>query len=259
MLNRPIQPIIIAHRGNSGEAPENTLTAIRQAINLGVDMVEVDVNISKDFVPVLIHDKFLNDKTDGQGEVQNFTVAELKKFDAGFWKGEEYKGERIPTLAEAFELAKGKVALNLDIKAQEAIFQIIKEIRAYQMVDQVVISGSLVKDAERIHSLEPNLTVLLDMDSEIEALAKKGGKEAFIRKYIYQACENHLSALNINHKYIDVELIRRARLRALSVWTWTVNDEGRMRELIDMNVDAITTNWPEKLIKIVSLGNRQQK
>lgn len=244
------RPIIIAHRGNSGRAPENTLISIQQAIDLGVDMVEVDVNISKDLAPVLIHDKFLDHTTDGEGEVRHFTVAQLKKFDAGSWKGKEYKGERIPMLAEAFELATGKVALNLDSKAEDDVIpHMVREIQRANMVDQVVISGCLVRNAKQIHSLEPKLTVLLDMESEIEALADKGDS-AFISKYISQACETHLSALNLNHKYVNQELIRGARLRALNVWTWTVDNEGRMRELIQMGVDAITTNWPERLIKI---------
>ena len=105
---RPILPRIVAHRGNSSVAPENTLAAIQSAIDVGADMVEIDVYPTKDGEIVLLHDGTLDRTTNGTGSVSNYTLAELKELDAGSWKSLRYRGEKIP-LREALELAKDKI------------------------------------------------------------------------------------------------------------------------------------------------------
>ncbi|MBZ0251997.1 MAG: hypothetical protein K8I02_01540, partial [Candidatus Methylomirabilis sp.] len=90
----------IAHRGASGECPENTLAAFGRALEIGVDMVEFDVHLSRDGVPVVIHDDDVRRTTDGRGLVKDLTLAELRRLDAGGWKDARFAGERIPTLEE---------------------------------------------------------------------------------------------------------------------------------------------------------------
>lgn len=108
--------IVIAHRGNSCCAPARTIEPIRQAIDLGVDMIELDVRGSRDGVPVIIHNSTVDETTDGTGAVSSMDLTQLKKLDAGSWKDKKYTGERIRTLVEALEYSRGKVNLSLDLK-----------------------------------------------------------------------------------------------------------------------------------------------
>ena len=108
--------LVVAHRGFSGAAPENTLAAFRKAIEAGSDMIELDIQLSKDGKIVVIHDETLERTTDGQGRVADRTFPEIRKLDAGSWFGSQFSGEKIPTLQEVLELAKGKVLVNIEIK-----------------------------------------------------------------------------------------------------------------------------------------------
>jgi glycerophosphoryl diester phosphodiesterase len=245
------RPLVIAHRGNSGVAPANTLIAIRQAIELGVDMIEIDVNLTRDGVPVLIHDESVEHTTNGKGSVSSFTLAELKQLDAGSWKSKQFAGERIPTLAESLDVAKGRVHLAVDLKDERAIPEMVKVIQRVGMKDDVVICGCDAPTAQKVHDFDDQLTIVLNMDYELNELAKSADKSEFIREYVRQACYAHLGALNVSYKHVNEDLIRQAHLKALPVWTWTVDEEEDMRCLIDMGVDAIYTNWPERLLNIL--------
>jgi len=247
------RPLVIAHRGNSGVAPANTLIAIRQAIELGVDMIEIDVNLTKDDIPILIHDESVEHTTNGKGSVSSFTLAELKQLDAGSWKAKEFAGERIPTLAEALDVAKGRVYLAVDLKNERAIPEMLKIIQRAGMKNDVVICGCDVPTAQKVRRFDDQMTIVLSMDSELKELAQREDKSEFIREYIRQACYAHLGALNVNYKHVNEDLIKRAHLKALPVWTWTVDEEKDMRRLMDMGVDAIYTNWPERLLNILSI------
>ena len=103
------QPLVIAHRGFSGVAPENTLAAFRKAIDVGADMFELDVLLSQDEHVVVIHDDTLERTTNGTGKVIDHTLAELQALDAGSWFSPEFAGEPIPTLEDALRLAKGEI------------------------------------------------------------------------------------------------------------------------------------------------------
>jgi len=277
-----MKPIVIDHRGNSGHAPANTMESIRQAVELGVDMIELDVRICRDGVPVLIHNDTVDETTNGSGAVSSLDLAQLKELDAGSWKDERYAGERIPTLMEALEFAKGKVNLSLDLKDEAAIPAMIKAVQEANMVDDVVICGCYELQAQKIREINGSITILLNTDSQLEELAEREskasrlvgqaslpvtsqarclchqqkyklldkGKSDFIREYIRRACEAKLAALNVSFRYVTPELIRRAHLRALPVWTWTVDDRKDMRRLLYMGVDAIYTNWPERLLEV---------
>lgn len=243
--------IAIAHRGNSSEAPANTLEAIQQAIDIGVDMIEVDVRLSKDGVPVLIHDAELDQTTNGKGAVSSLTLEELKQLDAGSWKDKRYFNERIPTLMEALDLVKGKAYLSLDLKDEGAIPAMLRTIQEAQMIDNVVICGCYEPQARAIWSISKDVTVLLNIDENLDALFESGNTEQFINQYIRRACRERFAGLNVNFKYITEELIYRAHLRALPVWAWTVDDESDMQKLIGLSVDAIYTNYPKRLLSVL--------
>jgi len=261
-MGRGKPPLVIGHRGNSGVAPANTIESICQAIALGVDMIELDVMLTRDGVPILIHNDTLDETTNGKGPVSAMDYDQIRKLDAGSWKDAKYAGEKIPTLMEALDFAKGKVCLSLDLKDQSAIPKMVKDIQNTDMVDDVVICGCCEPEAKAIWELNANLTVVLNADSRLDQLAKKEDKTEFINEYISRACKERFSALNVSYKFVSDELIYRAHLRALPVWTWTVDKEEDMKRLAEMGVDAIYSNYPEKAIGILRLkiqANRNPK
>jgi glycerophosphoryl diester phosphodiesterase len=228
----------------------NTLVGIQQALELGVDVVEVDLRVTRDDEVVLLHDATVNATTDGHGAVCEMTLTELKRLDAGSWKGEAFRGERIPTLREALELARGRAMLNLDMKAAKAIPLAIRQLRESGFLRDAVVSGCTERLARLVRDVEPSITVCLDSDDDLAALAKMD-EPRFIETAIGRALSAGLCGLNFNHVYVTPNLVRAARMRGLAVWTWTVDDPVRMRELADMGVDSITSNYPRRLLEVL--------
>ena len=109
---------VIAHRGVSGSYPENTLSAFQAAIDIRAEMVELDISTSKDGIPVTVHDRTVDRTTDFEGDVQSFSLEELKRMEVGAWFSEEFRGEEFPTLKNSLELMKDKIAVNIEIKTE---------------------------------------------------------------------------------------------------------------------------------------------
>ena len=117
-LEKIKRPWVVAHRGYSGRYPENTASAFEAAIGAGADMIELDVCMTKDRVPIVIHDKTLERTTDGHGLVSELKLSKLKKLDAGSWFSPEFEGESIPTLEEILMQIRGKIPVNIEIKPE---------------------------------------------------------------------------------------------------------------------------------------------
>lgn len=245
VTNKRRRPMVIAHGGNSCNAPMNTIVAIEQAIGLQVDLIEIDVNLTGDGIPVVFHGPALHHTTNGEGLITEITLKQARKLDAGSWKDTEFAGETIPTLAEALEVGKGRTRFALDLKTDE-VEVIVKEVQEADMVNDVVVCGCNVNRAEKVRSYDKRLTVLLNMDSGLEQIADNWDETEFIDAYIGRASSAHLAALNVNHKYVTEKFLWKAHLRALPVWTWTVDNRDEMRRLIELGVDAIYTNYPQQ-------------
>jgi len=247
----PPYPQLVAHRGNSSPSPENTRLAIEQAISLGVDMVEVDVRLSRDDLPVLIHNQTLRQTTNGSGRVAKHTLAELKLLDAGSWKDPQFAGEPLLTLHESLELARHRVGLNLDLKTHSVIWSTLEAVRQMNMTDEVIVTGCCWKCVKTVRRSEARLTVLLNLNQAMDFLARRRAKSLFQSIYLSQARTANVAGININHHYVDQELVDAAKRSGLSIWTWTVDDENRFRKLLAIGVDSITTNWPERMIPMI--------
>lgn len=240
---------VIAHRGNSGPLPENTMVAIEGAIGLGVEMVEVDVRLTKDEVPILMHHDRVDDTTSGTGRVSDLTWDELKTLDAGVWRGQEFAGERVRALDEVLSLTRGRVALNLDIKVPEAAAPtVIAAIKA-DVCARVVISGCTAKCLQTVWDLTTSIAVLFNLD---ELLLGTDPAEAgtVARRGINLAVESGAMAINVPHRLVDAALVDQARDAGIGVWAFTVDEESRFRDLIDAGVDSLTTNWPERMLPL---------
>ncbi|MBP2071132.1 glycerophosphoryl diester phosphodiesterase [Thermoanaerobacterium butyriciformans] len=142
-----MKPLVIAHRGDSRNAPENTLISFKKALEMGVDGIELDVQLTKDGQLVVIHDERVDRTTDGIGYVKDFTLKELKMLDAGIKFDKKFAGERIPTLFEVFELIKYKnLIVNIEIKSGIVLYpgieeKLIKMIDGYDFENRVIISS----------------------------------------------------------------------------------------------------------------------
>ena len=233
----------IAHRGASGVAPENTISAFKKAIDLGADMIELDVHQSKDGEVVVIHSKKLHHTTSGKGLVEDWTLKELKKFDAGSWFSPEFADEKIPTLREVIELAKGKVGLNIEIKKGRKFYpeieeKIVKLLEEYDLIEPCIVSSFHIKYTKRIRELNPYIAI---------------GKLLVLS--VFSPKEDILMDVNAIHPYwlmVSKRLVEGAHRDHLRVNVWTVNNTNIMRRLIEIGVDGILTNYPERLNWVLS-------
>jgi glycerophosphoryl diester phosphodiesterase len=225
----------IAHRGASGTFPENTLSAFRAAIDAGAQMCELDVHLTSDGTVVVIHDDTVDRTTDGNGSVAAMTLAELKRLDAGAkFLGARKSVERIPTLDEVFEAIKGRCALNIELKASGVEVEVAAIIKRHAALETALVSGFDWDLLVHIHSIDPAIRFGLLAEEEPKRLV-----DTAIR----------MKAESINPRYdmVSDDLCADAHRLGIKVITWTVNDSARMRTLIDMGVDGIITNFPERM------------
>lgn len=236
---------VIAHRGFSAEAPENTLAAIRLAIDASADMVEVDVTVSADGHLVVIHDDTLQRTTDGRGQVAEHTLAELRDLDAGSWFAPRYLGEPIPTLGEVLDLVRDRVLLNIEIKPEAVEHAAPRLVAALVldrgMVDQIVVSSFAPAALEDLRDAAPRIRTASLYNRELHSgldpheVVREVGATAF----------------NIDHRDLTEDTLRSCREHGLPVSVYTVNDRDRMNQLVAIGVDAIFTDRPDVLVELL--------
>lgn len=242
--NAPVR--VIAHRGFSGAFPENTLVAFEKAIDIGSDMIEFDIRFSKDGKIVVIHDPSLERTTTGEGKVSDYTLDELKKFDAGARFSPPFAHEKIPTLEEVLKLAKGRIRVNIEIKNQDlGSFSIedlagkaLIEVKGAGMEGQVIFSSFYPSALERIRGLDPAQEVAFLFHRQWRTISEASAGRSF-------------AVLNLRGKFLTKTKIARIHEAGIKVNTYTVNAEEEMEKLIRWGVDGIITNHPDKLIRLL--------
>ena len=244
----PHRPLVIAHRGDSAHAPENTLPAFERAIKAGAPMLETALVLSKDRHILLFHDEYLDRTTNGKGRPKDFTLQELQQLDAGSWFAPEFKGTSIPTLAQLLDLAQGRVLLNLEIKPEayepgEPLDSIAKQTVA--MVKERGLSGQVL-----ISSFEPLVLLECAVLSGCPALGLLVERK-FTPGHL-DLCRK-IKAFSINlpagARENDIQRIRKA---GLQVFVYTVNDPREMHSLYAVGVSGVFTDDPAPLLR--SLG-----
>lgn len=228
----------IAHRGASGCYPENTLAAFRAAIEAGADMCELDVQLSRDGAMVVIHDDRVDRTTDGNGPVASMTLAEIKRLDAGARFDVCFKGEKVPTLEEAFDLVDGRCALNIELKSPGLETKVANLVRARGAVGSTLISSFDWEALARIRHIAPELRVGL--------LASR-----WPARLIGAATEMKADAINPSYDMVTEDLCIAAHSREINVYAWTVDEPAVMRSLIADGADGIVTNWPGRLAELI--------
>jgi lipoteichoic acid synthase len=233
----PARVLVVAHRGNSMHLPENTMLAISSAFDVGADIVEVDVRLSRDGVPVVIHNDTLEETTDGRGLVVEKTLAELKTLDAGAWKNPRFKGERIPKFEEALEAARGRGRLLIDVNAEGIAYLIARIYRrlAIPEVDAVIGAWTSAQINEFAQAMPGAL--ILHSSGAPDHSDFDGFKALGARGFEIGDCW-------------PPRFIQAARRNGMTVIAYTVNDEGTMRRLIRMGVDGIETDDPELAVRV---------
>ncbi|MCE9684292.1 glycerophosphodiester phosphodiesterase family protein [Halomonas alkalisoli] len=255
--------INIAHRGSSMAAPENTLAAIEQALVDRADYVEIDVRITADGEVVLYHDRSLQRLTGDPRNVRDLTLEELQAFDVGSWFGDAFVGERIPSLDDALQAVRGRSALMIDMKPDpggelalvEAVLASIRREAAAreQCLDMLSPAQSTTRCGDpdvigetRVAVMSPGVVQMMkerEPELRVTLLAQLVMPGTLERR--------GFDALGLRHNRITDNEIRLARELGYEVHAWTVNDRARMSQLIDLGVDAIITDYPDRLTELM--------
>ncbi len=238
--------MVIAHRGFSGRAPENTMAAFKRAMDIGSDAIEFDVRFSRDGRLIVFHDDTLERTTNGKGRVADFTLNELKQLDAGSWFSPMFAGERIPALEEVLELTRGHILFNIELKKGDhgkysmldLAEQTFKEVSRTGMGEQVLFSSFDLEAIERIRQKDSGIQVAFitrdPWNSPLDAMRGKSFPVLNPRKSVLN--EKNLSA---------------ARQQGVKVNVWTLNGDEEMEKFIPMGVDGIITDHPDRLIELL--------
>jgi glycerophosphoryl diester phosphodiesterase len=236
------KPWIIAHRGASGHTPENTMAAFERAVQLGAGFIETDLHLTRDAQFVAIHDATLERTTNGRGAVRDFTLAELRRLDAGKWFDRDYMGQRIPTLDEILEFArKNDVIFYLEVKYDAAWGMHHSLMAALQKAENAARTIVISFDQTTLAALRR-----VDASIMMGLLADESGKD-----YVKDTLELGARQLCPQASLVTRELVERAHGADLQVATWTVDDVDEMRRVITAGVDGIMTNFPDRLRGVI--------
>jgi glycerophosphoryl diester phosphodiesterase len=239
----PQRQLILGHRGARAQAPENTLPSFERAMTLGADGVELDVFLSKDKVPVVIHDETLDRTTDGHGEVGDYTLAELKQFNAA--KGWPQRGVTLPTLREVLEQLPEGSTINIELKGAFSHSQ-------GDFVDLIL---------QLIAEFDHKLTVIVSsFDSALLAKVRQKNAQVLIGLLLDTHDKNNFSLALKRMKAIEPDalhmtpvlaspwLVRLAKVKGLRVMLWTINDSAEAQTRLKAGVDGIFSDLPEGFI-----------
>lgn len=239
VLNMTAQNTFIAHRGASSLAPENTVAAAKLAWELGADAVECDIHLSKDNRIMVIHDK---DTKRTCLSKKNLSIADspstlLRDLDAGIWKDEKFKGERIPFLTEIIETVPEGKMLVVEIKCG------------------IEVMPPLIRGMEKCTKKEQIAFIAFDWKTIVEVKKTFPQNKCYwlssskngLHKKIAEAAENGLDGVNLHYSIIDEEVMKIAKENNLEVLVWTVDDPAEAKRLTELGVTKITTNRPDWL------------
>ncbi len=231
-------PWIVAHRGASGHAPENTLAAFERAVQLGATFIETDLHLTRDARFVAIHDPTLERTTNGRGAVHGVTLAELRELDAGQWFDREFMGEKVPTLEEVLEFSRRHdVVFYLEVKYDVAWglhHALVAALQNSEATARTVIISFDTATLRAIHKLDRSLMTGLLIEKADPGFVDLAGSLG-----ARQIC----AASTI----VTPEMVARAHRADLHVVTYTVNTVNEMRTMISAGVEGIITDFPARI------------
>ena len=234
----------VAHRGASGNYPENTLLAFQKALEIGVDEVELDLYLTKDDHLIIMHDSTVDRTTDGTGAISELTLAEIKALDAGGVFGEQFRGERVPTWEEALELVQGKVGLNVHLKEggnPDGHYErkVAKALSDFHMVEDSILTCS-----------DASVGIFADIDSRIECRIFRANRTP--EEYIRKSVEMGLRTMQPGRDITTRDFIQKAHAAGRIVHVFYADTPEDMCAYIEIGVDGILTNYPERLKAVLT-------
>lgn len=232
--------IVAGHRGYKALYPENTMISFQKAIELGVDMIELDLNVTSDKQLVVIHDNTLDRTTNGTGSVRDFTLDEIKKLDAGLFMGEEFAGARVPEFNEFLDLVAkvNNFYLNVEIKerTQEAVDLAVKALDRYNMLDKIVITcfdAAIVRYASEKHGIKTQAFPSWYMSNFDE----------HTYKYVY--------SVGIHMRDLTRALCTDFKSRGIDPWGYCPDTDEQVYKAIESKCTLVTCNNPEPALRIL--------
>lgn len=241
---------VFAHRGYSGLYPENTILAFKKAIEVNVCGVEIDVHKTKDGKIVVIHDELVNRTHNGFGFVKDFTYDELQKFQN---KDEKYKNNedcKIPLLEDVLKLfLDNKLFINIELKNNIIDYEnlekdVINLIKDYNLQNRVIISSFKNSSVEKIKKIDKNIEVSIINDFK------------FIDEFppiniVQYSLKENLDGIHLNKKSVDYKLVENCKDNNKKIRVYTVNEKEDLKEMIKLDVDAIFTDFPKKVLDMI--------
>ncbi len=224
--------LIIAHRGASTLAPENTMLAFQRAIDLKADMIELDVHETVDGQIICIHDYSVDRTTNGSGIVSDLTYNEIRKLDAG-------EGEYIPLLEEVLDFCKGKIMVNIEVKAIGIESSLVSLVQKKCMMDQIIFSSFIHEALFEIKKSSSESRCALLYDTAIPDIVE-------------YASSINANAINPHYELVSTNLVNTAHESKLAVYPWTINDTETALKVISSRVDGIITDFPDLIAAIIS-------
>lgn len=239
-------PLVLAHRGASAYAPENTVAAFRLAAEMGADGIELDSKLARNGTIVVMHDATVDRTTDGHGRVSDLTLSELKQLDAGAKFDSRFAGERIPTLDEVLDMIGDRFIVNVELtnystRGDGLEDRVVDLIMRRGLLERTMVSSFNPLSLRRVKHIAPQVVC---------GLLYESGVRGMLLRMLLGGSIPGLEAHHPQHALINARLIQSMRRRNLRVNTWTVNEEYEMRRLIDLGVDAIMTDKPDVLRKL---------
>jgi glycerophosphoryl diester phosphodiesterase len=242
LLKHP--PLAVAHRGDPMKLPQNTRSSFLSALEYDIDMIETDLNMTRDGRLVIIHDQVVDFTSNGKGEVNSYMLADLRRLDFGSWMGPGFSGETIMTLEELLDLVKGRdVALNIEIKNGPRIYEGIEEkvvsiLNDLSAADRVIVSSFDHTTIRHIKEIAPNvLCGILFSGALIDPItpARLAGADG----------------LHPEYSSVHEPLVSAALSAGLFVNVWTVDSEEQMKRMAALGVTGILSNYPERLVGVL--------
>jgi glycerophosphoryl diester phosphodiesterase len=238
----------IGHRGASGYEPENTLISFKKAIELNVDMIELDVHLTKDKEVIVLHDETLERTTNGEGDVRKKYLFEIKNYRT------KEKQQEVPTLQEVIDEVKGRVEINIEIKLEDTAVEVMKIVKRNNIEKDVVISSNHPKSLQVVKRMNSNVrTALLYYATKTDLglpILVFFSRIAFpyVRKLIFKRLEiAQAEYLNLTYYLANKKFVTKLHELGYKVNVWTVNEVEKMKELKQDGIDGIITNYPDRM------------
>lgn len=231
---------VTAHRGFSGAAPENTYYAFEKAMECNADFIELDVQMTADNQLVVFHDDTLDRTTDGKGKLSSMTYDELLQLSAGSWFGDEYADARIMLLSEVLDLVGDDIMLNIEIKSRgnvkSAADETVRLVQEYDIEDSCYVSSFSYSALKRVKKQDPDIKT---------ALIANVDTAASYSQLMY------INAVSMNYLFVNRSVVDSAHQNGKQIFVWTVDRKDSMQDMIDLGVDNIITNVPDKALETV--------